>query len=234
MRFDSTRWSLVLQAQNPGEEARQALEELCQTYWRPLYSYARRRGCSVEDAQDYTQSFFLALVDKDFLQSVDAEKGRFRTFLLTAFSRFIGNERKRANAQKRGGTALHFSFDWDEGERLQQQVSKAPLDPEQLFNRQWALNVIDNAVEKLEKDYRTGGRKKLFDAISPVLTPSGDMPPYQQIADELDMTIGALKVAIHRLRARFGEKIREEVAETVSHPDDLDAEIHFLMDSLAR
>ena len=230
-RFATTRWSVVLATRGDGAECREALETLCAAYWYPLYAYSRRRGTSVEDAQDLVQGFFLVLLRRGSLASADPERGRFRTFLLTAYQRHASHERERAAAQKRGGDLVRLPFEIDDGER---RYSMEPVDdrtPEALYERRWALALLTRAVERLGAEHR--GDPARLAALLPHVGGPGDARPYADIAASLGTTEDAIKVAVHRLRKRCREILREEVAHTVDTEDEVDDELRRLMTSLA-
>jgi len=225
-RFATTRWSVVLRATGKdGGASNEALADLCETYWYPLYAYARRRGYSCEDAQDVTQSFFARLLAGDLLARATPERGRFRAYLLVAFKYFIGHTQQRAAAAKRGGP-LRFASLQDAESRYQREPSD-PLTPEMLYERQWALTLIATTVAELKQDAERRGRREEFEALRPLL--SGDDTPYQAVAAQLEMTVGAVKVAVHRLRRRFARVLREQIADTVGSAEAIDDELRRLL-----
>ncbi|HZU35482.1 MAG TPA: sigma factor [Gemmataceae bacterium] len=227
--FASTHWSVVAAAaQRWSPEARQALETLCQTYWYPLYTYARRRLANADDARDLTQSFFVRLLEKDYLQAADPKRGRFRSFLLTAFMHFLAKERDHAQAQKRGGGRQTISFDFQAGER---RYTLEPVDratPEALFERRWALTILEQAMARLRQEFVSAGKAALFDALKGALAGDGTIGPYGDVANQLGMSEQAIKVAVHRLRRRYRELLRAEIAQTVDRPEEVDEELHAL------
>ena len=222
--FVHTRWSVVLAAQHPAQ-ARLALEELCRTYWYPLYAYVRRRGQSAEDAQDLTQAFFAKLLEKNWLATVTPEKGRFRAFLLTTLKRFLANEWDKVHAEKRGGGAIIISRDAETQYRREPQNE---LTPDRFFDRQWALTVLELALNRLRDEYDTPTKRQLFAALRGTLT--GDQPEvgYAELGRTLDMNEGAIKIAVHRLRKRYRELLRAEIAQTVSDPEQVAEELRAL------
>jgi RNA polymerase sigma-70 factor (ECF subfamily) len=231
-RFATTRWSLVLEARRSSPQVQQALETLCGAYWYPLYAYLRRAGRRPEEAQDLTQEFFLRLVEKDYLRTADPERGRFRTFLLVMFKRFLANQQERHQAQKRGGGCTIFSIDFTAGE---ERFSREPADdrtPEKTFERRWALALLERVLVRLQEDYASKGRGELFQALTFVLTGEGDSPPYAELGERLGMAAGAVKVAAHRLRKRYRDLLRDEIAHTVGRPEDVDEELNHLLAAL--
>lgn len=210
--FAPTRWSMILAARDP-VGARAALGELCHVYWFPLYAYVRRRGYSAEDAQDLTQTFFARLLEKNWLDTVAPEKGRFRAFLLAALKHFLANEWDKAQAQKRGGGAIPVSLD---AETRYQREPLNELSPDRLFDRQWALALLDIVLNRLRDEHDTAEKRRLFEALRGTLT--GDQPEagYAELGRQLGLNEGAIKVAVHRLRKRYRELLRAEIAQTVS------------------
>jgi RNA polymerase sigma-70 factor (ECF subfamily) len=234
--FLPTRWTVVVAAaaqQAPDERARAALAELAQTYWYPLYAYIRRRGYEAAAAEDLTQEFFAQLIEKQFLATVNREKGRFRAFLLACVNHFLANERDRARAQKRGGTRKIISL--DEGESRYATESRGrgadTMTPERLFERRWALAVLERVLQRLQIEYASAGRASLFTALKETLTGSA-AEGHADIAAKLGMTAGAVKVAAHRLRGRYRDILRDEIAQTVATPEDVAEEIAYLMKCL--
>jgi RNA polymerase sigma-70 factor (ECF subfamily) len=229
-RFATTQWSLVIAAcDRRRPEADTALATLCERYWYPVYAFVRRRGQTATDAQDLTQEFFATLLEKAYLRSADRERGRFRTFLLTAVSRFLSKQAERARAQKRGGGRLPLSIDLADAEGRYRLEPADFCTPEALFERRWALLLLDRAIDRLAADYARKGKSELFGRLSPHLIAGDGEAEYSELAAELDMTTGALKVALHRLRRRFGQTLKEEIAETVAGPDEIEDEINRLL-----
>jgi len=206
-----------------------ALAELCQIYWPPLYSYLRRRGHDAEDAQDLTQGFFARLLERQDFRTADPARGRFRGFLLTALKRYAINEHERATAQRRGGRQIRISLDFEEAERTYVVDRRNDDTPDRVFDRKWAGIAIDRALQRLRDECRDGGRAAVTAALLPYLTDAGDLPAYRSVAAELGITEGAVKVAIHRLRQRFGAILRLEIGETVLAQDDVDDEMRELI-----
>jgi len=233
--FLTTRWSMVLSARDKASPASAlALESLCQAYWYPLYVFVRRQGHAAHDAQDLTQEFFARLLEKDYLQSAEREKGRFRTFLLVALKRFLSNEWDRVRTQKRGGGHLSVSLDSGLAESRYRDESEGALPADQMFDRRWALTLLEQAVGRLRADYEESGRQAEFEQLKPYLTAARGDVLYPAIAAALQMTGGAASVALHRLRKRFREFFREEIAGTVSNPDEVDDEIRYVVSVLSR
>jgi len=232
-QFNTTHWSLVLlagQADSPRAEA--ALETLCRTYWYPLYAFVRRQGHAPHDAQDLTQEFFARLLENGKLQLADRERGRFRSFLLASLKHFLVNEWVRGQAQKRGGGQKVFSLDEEAAERIYQQEPGGQVPAENLYDKRWAMTLLERAMERLGADYAKAGKRALFDQLRPLLLAEASNDTYRELAASLVMSEGAVKVALHRLRHRFRDTVREEVAETVATPADVDEELRCLMASM--
>jgi RNA polymerase sigma factor (sigma-70 family) len=231
--FAATHWSVVLAAgRSDTPRAQAALEDLCRTYWHPLYTYARRRGHSAEDAQDLTQDFFAHLLEHNRMGTVSPEKGRFRSFLLASMNHFLSDEWDKARAQKRGGGTVTF-VDLEEAETKLGQQAAGSLSPEAAFERRWALTLLERVYEGLAEEYRRQGKLEWFEELRGTLAGAGGTARYAELAERLGMTEGAVKVAVHRLRHRYRELLRAMVAETVSTPEEVQDELRFLMQSLA-
>jgi RNA polymerase sigma-70 factor (ECF subfamily) len=231
-RFQTTHWSLIAAAvSEPSEQTRAALADLCGIYWYPIYAYIRRHGRSAEDARDLTQEFFTTLLEKGYLADADRERGRFRAFLLTAVARFVGKERDKAAALKRGGGRLPLSLDFESGERRYQFEPVDDWTPERIFARRWALTLLDRTLAGLRQEHQQAGKLSLFEALKVFLTGEAG-PPLRQVAERLDMTEGAVKVAIHRLREKYRDALRAEIAQTVATPEDVDGELALLLAAL--
>lgn len=234
-RFATTRWSIVVKAGHASSpEARDALETLCEAYWYPLYAFARRRGHAADDAMDYTQAFFARVVEKEYLQAADQDRGRFRSFLLTMFKRFLSKEYERANALKRGGGTFVASLDVDSAESLYMREPADEQTPERIYERRWALMLLERALSAVEADYNAKDKAELFQALRPYLGGSGGAPMYSEVAASLGMTEAAVKVAVHRLRQRYRDAVRGEVAQTVASEEDVDAELKALRSAVQR
>ena len=226
----TTQWSQVLAARDGSDtEARQALEELCQTYWLPLYAYVRRQGESPEDARDLTQAYFTELLDKDFLASVDPSKGRFRAVLLASLRNFLSHHREREGALKRGGGAVTFSLDVDTGERAYEIELDRQTSPEDVFEYRWAMTVFDRALGRLEQQSIESGTRERFDHLKTYLTSADRDIPYREVATTLGVTEAAVNSAVQRLRKRLGRCLRDEIAQTVVSPTEIDDEVRHLL-----
>src|SRR5215470_14554788 len=231
--FPTTRWTLVVAAGDPDRtEARSALVSLCENYWYPLYAYLRRRGYPADQAQDLTQDFFIRVLEGRYLDRADPERGRFRAFLLTSLKFFVGDEQDRNRAQKRGGGAL-LPLEFSSGEERYQREPAHDETPERIFERRWALSVLDRVVEKLRDEFVRHGRPEHFERLKVFLLGNSDAP-YAALAREMNTSEGALKVAIHRLRKRYRELFREEIADTVADPTEVESELRFLAAALTR
>lgn len=229
--FATTRWSVVLQAGGPNSAgSAAALEQLCRIYWYPLYSYARRSGLPAHDAEDLTQSFFAFLLEKDAIARADPSRGRFRTFLLAVFKNFHANERAHRSAAKRGGGKPLLSFEELQAEHSYQEEPKNHLSPERLYDQKWALSLLDQVIQNLRREYATLGKGPLFDVLRGVVWGQApDEASYAALARRAGLTEGAFKVAVHRLRTRFREALRQEVAQTVGRPEEIDDELRHLL-----
>ena len=229
-RFATTRWSLVNAAAHaPDAQAAQALADLCYIYWPPLYSYLRRRGHDAEEAQDLTQGFFARLLERQDFRAADPERGRFRGFLLTALKRYAINEHERAAAVRRGGRHVRLPLDFEEAERTYTRDRRDDETPDRVFDRKWAGIAIDRALARLRDECHAEGKAAVTDALLPYLTDTGELPSYRDAAKALGLSEGAVKVAVHRLRQRFGAVLRLEISETVLAQEDVEAEMRDLI-----
>lgn len=229
-RFRTTNWSLVLSARGRATtESRRALSELCEAYWGPLYAYVRRQGYNADDARDLTQGYFCVLLDKDYLGDVDPDAGRFRWFLLASLKHFLSNERDRERAKKRGGGRIHVSFDADRAETLYREALSDPLTAETLFERRWAGTLLERTKMKLATELAASGKKRQFELLRGHLTGGSRDHPLREIGEELGVSEGAVRMMIHRMRQRFGELLREEVAQTVVDPSQVEDELRHLL-----
>jgi RNA polymerase sigma-70 factor (ECF subfamily) len=227
--FATTHWSVVLAAQGPSPAAKEALEKLCRTYWRPIYGFVRRQGAESEDAKDLTQGFFALLLERRDLDTLRKEKGRLRSYLLTSLKHFLANERHRAMAIKRGeGQRLIPLEDLRERERAGFEPADA-LTADQIYERRWALTVLDQVLARLGDEYRAAGNMRLFDRLQKSLMDEPDRPSQADTAHEFGMTENAVKQAFHRLRQRYRQLLREEIAHTVMVPGDIEDELRHLI-----
>jgi len=228
--FATTQWSQVLAARDGSEsEVRTALAVLFEAYWYPLYAYVRRQGNSPEEAADLTQAFFAYLLEKDVLKSVDPAEGKFRSFLLATLKHFLSHERDKAQAQKRGGDQVDISLDAKLAESRYGYEPADDLTPEQVYERRWALTVLERTLEKLETKESAGGNSRRFEKLRPYLVGEEPHLPYSEIAAELDISEGAVRSAVHRLRQGFGQLLRDEIAMTVADTGQIDDEVRHLL-----
>jgi RNA polymerase sigma-70 factor (ECF subfamily) len=233
-KFALTRWSVVLAAgSHDSAQARDALEKLCRTYWHPIFAFVRRQGHSPHDAQDLTQEFFARLLAKNYLGAVDRSRGRFRSFLLASLKHFLANEWDKAGAQKRGGHQVLIPIDVKSAETSCAFDPADEMTAEKIFERRWALTLLDQVLARLREEYESEGRTKLFEELKATLTGDRRTVAYSEIGARLGMSEGAVKVAVHRLRQRYRELLREEIAETVSGPGEVEEEIRALFSALA-
>jgi len=229
-RVATTQWSQVLAARDGSDtEARRALEALCQTYWQPLYAYIRHQGSDPDEASDLTQAYFTELLEKDFLADVDPEKGRFRSFLLASLRHFLSHQRERAGTLKRGGGTRTLSLDTDVAEERYSSEPATGRTPEEVFERRWAMTVLGRALATLRQESTSEDHRQRFESLKPYLTGEEPRKPYREVGVELGMTELAVRKAAHRLRRRFGQVLREEIAETVAVDDAIDEEVRHLL-----
>jgi RNA polymerase sigma-70 factor (ECF subfamily) len=232
-QFPTTRWTLVVAAgDSRRKEAQSALVSLCENYWYPLYAYLRRRGYPADQAQDLTQEFFMRVLEGRYLDRADPEKGRFRSFLLTSLKFFVADEEDRQRAHKRGGGMI-VPLEFSSGEERYQREPAHDETPERIFERRWALSVLDQVVGKLRDEFVQHGRAQHFERLKVFLLGQSDAP-YAALARELNTSEGALKVAIHRLRKRYRDLFREEIANTVADPAEVESELRYLAAVLTR
>ncbi len=227
--FHTTRWSVVAAA---GAQSQEALAALCATYWYPLYAYARRSGRSADDARDLTQGFFTRLLEKHDIARADRERGRFRTYLLSAFQHYMANERERERALKRGGAAALVSIDTVTAETRYSKEPADPREPDRMFEREWALALLDRALERLAEEQAHAGKGDAFAVLRGHLTAGSDAAGAAEIAEKTGLSENAARVALHRLRKRYGELLRLEVAETLPDGRAVEDEIRDLFDAL--
>jgi DNA-directed RNA polymerase specialized sigma24 family protein len=238
--FVTTRWSLILSAAHPGSEeqrARDALAELCRTYWRPIFSFVRGRGYSIEDAQDLTQDFFVTILKNDWLQHADRNRGRFRSLLLKSLQNFVTNAAEKSHTRKRGGGMEFISWDdWMAEAQSQLSIPILALDfmpLERIFDLTWATTVVEHAFQRLREECESKGKLWLFQAMSSHLTDERDEVSYAKLSAELGIADTAVKKQLHSMRQRYRSLLRDEVSQTVEDPADVDDEIRYLCASLA-
>jgi len=234
-RFLTTRWSVVLvsaQSQAPGSN--EAFADLCKLYWYPLYAIIRHRGYSAENAEDLVQGFFLHLVEHKSLSRVDRSKGKFRSFLLASLQKYLSDEADRARCLKRGGGAEFVHLDGEAAEDRYQLEPVDTLSPEKIFDARWAMALINEALNRLGREYDSQGKATTFQALRAFLDPinTKSLPSYEEVAAQLQVSVGAVKTLIHRLRKQYTAFVREEISRTVSNSADVDAEIHQLCEAL--
>jgi RNA polymerase sigma-70 factor (ECF subfamily) len=232
--FATTHWSVVLAAgKNNSDGAQTALETLCRAYWYPIYVYVRRKGHGPQSAEDLTQEFFAQLISKEHLKMADRNKGKFRTFLLAMLDYFLAREWSRAHRQKRGGQFAFISLDQQSPEdryRIEPQDNETP---EKNFDRQWALTVLERTMNALEQEYTSSGKTDFFRETKSLLTAGPETGTYVEISNRLGLSEGAMRVAVHRLRQRYGELLSSEIAQTVEQPADVQEEIRYLLSVLS-
>jgi len=232
--FATTHWSVILAAARDAEpQAAEALEKLCRSYWYPLYAYVRKTGRTVEDSQDLTQDFFARLLEKQYLERATSERGRFRTFLLSSLKNFLANDWNRARRQKRGGHAVFLSIDADAGENLYGAEPVETADPEKLYEKRWAGTLLDLTLTRVREEYTTSGRAQLFDELKVYVWGEHSNASYSEVATHLQLSEGAVKVAVHRLRQRFRDLLRAEIANTVADVSEVDQELRHLIAVIA-
>jgi len=227
--FVTTHWSVILNAgDTASSQADEAMSRLCQTYWYPLYAYVRRQGYAADQAQDLTQEFFARLLARNYLRSVDRQKGKFRWFLLAAMEHFLAKEWRDAHRLKRGGGKTILSLDERDAEDRYRIEPAEPMTAERLYERRWALTLLDQAMQRLRAEFEAADKLPLFEVLQIFL--SGERPgvTQAQAGGRLNMSEGAMNVAVHRLRRRYAELLREEIGNTVSSPDEVDEELRYL------
>src|SRR3954471_7830626 len=227
--FATTRWTMVLSAgRQSAAGSDRALAELCQIYWCALYSYVRHRGDGKEDAEDLVQAFFARFLEKNYLGGLTAERGRFRAFLLAALKHFLANEWDKTQRLKRGGGVEHLSLDWATAEERYHFEPEDAASPDKLFDRNWALAALDHVIARLKSECAAEGNRELFEAAKGYLTATEAAIPYSAAAEQLKIDEGAVRVAVHRLRQRYRELLREEIAGTLSDPSQVQEELRAL------
>lgn len=232
--FNTTHWTEVLLAGKTGSpEADSALEELCRTYWYPLYAFARRQGQNPSDAQDLTQQFFAVFLEKKYFSLADPNRGRFRSFLLASFKHFLANEHHRSKTIKRGGRTSFVSWDEALAETQYHNELSSYASPDKLFEHAWALTLLDKVMKELQREYSGAGKAKVFEALQVFLTGNRSEATYEEIGRGLAMSEAAIKMAVSRLRRRYGDRLREEIAQTVGEPSMVEEELRYLAGTLA-
>jgi RNA polymerase sigma-70 factor (ECF subfamily) len=232
--FATTRWTVVLAAgRKSSPDSDRALAELCHTYWYPLYAYVRRQGHTREDAEDLVQAFFARFLEKNYLEGLDAERGKFRAFLLASLKHFLANEWDKANRQKRGGGAQHLSLDWHTADERFHLDPPDPSSPDLAFDREWALALLERVITRLLDECAAAGKAQLFEQARGYLMVGESAIPYPRAAEELQMDEGAVRVAVHRFRKRYRELLRDEIAQTLSDPAQVAEELRSLQAALA-
>jgi RNA polymerase sigma-70 factor (ECF subfamily) len=233
-RFATTHWSVVLEAgKSSSTQQKQALEILCQSYWFPLYAYLRRRGYDTQQAEDHTQAFFAHILERKDLQTADPKYGKFRSFLLVRLKYFLSDERDRAHAKKRGGGKKVLSLSIQNAEGQYALEPSIQLSPEMLFEKSWALTVLERTMDRLEAKMADKNKQTLFNCLKVYLTADKDSIPYENMATELSMTEGSIRVAVHRLRRQYRKLLRDEIAQTVGDENQIDEEMSCLFAALA-
>jgi len=228
--FATTSWSQVLAARDGSTmESRHALEALCQTYWYPLYAYVRLQGHDAEEARDLTQAYFTELLEKDYLKDVEPSLGRFRAFLKVSCKHFLSKERDKATALKRGGQTKIVSFDADDAEARYRIEPVDELTPEDIFERRWAFTVLEHVLGTLRQEFVEADKKDELDKLEGFLVGEAPKTPYRDVAEALGTSESAVKASVHRLRHRFGKLLREQIAQTVADPGDVDDEVRHLL-----
>ena len=230
--FQTTHWSAVLAAGGSDSAAKAALTRLCTAYWDPLYAFLRRSGYAIEDAEDLTQVFFAHLLERGALATLTRDKGRFRSFLLAALKNYAGHVRERAHAQKRGGGLVVLPLATNEAEDHYRNEPADRLTPDRLFDRRWAMTVLERALERVQRDFLKNETRALFDMLRPALLSDHPTMTYAEIAARFDTTEGAIKVIVHRLRRSYRSALRREIGETVGSREDVDAELCHLLAAL--
>jgi len=236
MRFPTTQWTLVVRAEFRGSpKAQAALAQLCEAYWQPLYVFVRMKGHGVEDAQDLVQGFFARFLSKDYLRVVDRHKGRFRSYLLGALNHFMSDEWDRARAAKRGGGAIDLPIDLDFEAVERQYGLRAPdaMDPERAYDRKWALALLNRVIERLRDEYEQAGQSDRYERLIPFVTSEGTPMSFRRAGELLGISEGAARVAAHRLKQRYKEAVREEVAATASSERETEEELRYLLGVLS-
>jgi DNA-directed RNA polymerase specialized sigma24 family protein len=232
--FATTHWTVVLAAgQRSTPQADRAVEELCRTYWYPLYAYVRHHGHSKEDAEDLTQGFFTRFLERNYLEGLSSDKGRFRAFLLVALKHYLANEYDRAGRQKRGGGVTPLSLDWRDADTRYMIDPADHLSPDKLYDRAWAMTLLEQVITRLRNECAAEGKGQVFEQLKPFLMTCQSAIPYAEAAASLGLNEGAARVAVHRLRKRYRALLREEISQTLSDPADAEAEMRALFRAFA-
>lgn len=232
--FATTHWTVVLAAgRKHTPQSDEALEQLCKTYWFPLYAYIRRRGHTKEDAEDLTQAFFTKFLEKNYLENLSNERGRFRAFLLASLKHFLANEWDKAQRQKRGGGAAHLSLDWKSAD-TQFQIAAQAASPDQEFDREWAVALLAKVIQRLQAECEMDGRAEQFKYLKIFLSAGKGTDPYSDVAKKLGMEESAIRVAVHRLRKCYRELLRDEIAQTLHDPAQVEEEMRSLFGAFSR
>jgi RNA polymerase sigma-70 factor (ECF subfamily) len=232
--FATTHWTVVLAAgQGNSRQADVALEELCRTYWYPLYVFVRRQTPTREDAEDLTQAFFARFLEKNYLEKLNSEKGRFRAFLLASLKHFLANEWDRANRQKRGGGQTALSLDWQDADARYQIDPADNASPDKLYDRAWAVTLLERVIGRLRDESAAEGKSRFFEELKPFLMVGKSAIPYPQAAAALDMNESAVRVAVHRLRRRYRELLRQEISQTLSDSGQAEEELRTLFSAFS-
>jgi RNA polymerase sigma factor (sigma-70 family) len=234
-RFRTTHWSVVLlsaQSQMPG--SRSALADLCRLYWYPLYAFVRRRGYTAEDAQDLTQGFFLSLLERRSLRQVRPERGKFRSFLLASIKNYLSDAFQREKSIKRGGQIEFVALDLAGAEERYGKDEATVLTAEKIFDARWAMSLLGHAIDRLRQEYVSQGKNAVIEVLNPFLDPTNckKLPSYEEAAAQLHVSLNGVKTLIHRTRKRYSDILREEIARTVTDPEEVDEEIHSLCEAL--
>lgn len=232
-RFATTHWSVVVAAgRGSSAESRQALASLCEDYWYPLYAYVRRRGYQPAEAQDLTQGFLTQVIEKGVIAAADQQRGRFRSFLLASLNHYVHHQWRHDQARKRGGSTHIISLDVDEGERRYHLEPADPVTPEKIYERRWAMTLLDKAIATLHHEYKQDEKEELFEVLKVYLGGRDSSVPYRDIAQQLDSTEGAVRVAVYRLRKRCRQCLLREIAQTVASDDDIQEELQHLFQAV--
>lgn len=232
--FVTTRWTVVLSAgRKSSPQSDRALDELCQTYWYPLYAYVRRQGRTKEDAEDLVQAFFEKFLAKNYLERLSAARGKFRAFLLASVKHFLANEWDKSQRQKRGGGVTHLSLDWQQADERFHLDPPDPSSPDKAFDREWALALLERVIAQLSAECVTDGKGPLFEQVKGLLMMEASVIPYAQASEALGLEEGAVRVAVHRLRKRYRALLRDEIAQTLDNPAQVADELRSLQAALA-